>query len=96
VLQLREAVGALVRAFDHRAEPGDLSTLESAADQSPLVHWAMRYAAAIVAIDEGQKDRARTLLEGAPRWPEESAFRSFHEELVSALALEAKSESTSG
>ena len=96
VLQLREAVGALVRAFDHRAEPGDLSTLESAAEQSPLVHWAMRYAAAIVAVDEGQKDKARALLEGAPRWPEESAFRSFHEELSSALGGDAKRESAAG
>jgi hypothetical protein len=85
VLELRKAVAALVRAFDHRPEPGDLVTLENAAEQSPLVHWAMRYAAAIVAIDEGRRDKARLLIEGAPRWPEESAFRSFHEELVGAL-----------
>jgi hypothetical protein len=79
---LREAVAALVRAFQHRSVPGDLDRLEQASESSPLVHWAMRYAAAIVAIDSGDRDRAKTLIANAPAWPEESAFRSFHEEIT--------------
>jgi len=83
---LRGAVAALARAFEHTAEPGDLTCLESASETSPLVHWAMRYGAAIVAIDAGDKPRARTLIENAPNWPSESAFRSFHDELANVLA----------
>ena len=71
------------RAFAHRTERGDVELMERVAYQSPLVHWPMRYASAIVAIDEGDKAKARTLLDGAPEWPSESAFRGFHEELAS-------------
>jgi hypothetical protein len=42
----------------------------------------MRYAQAIVAVDQGQTDRVGRILEGAPTWPDESAFRVFHHELV--------------
>lgn len=80
---LREAVAALVRAFQHRSVPGDIDRLEQASESSPLVHWAMRYAAAIVAIDSGDRDRAKTLIADAPVWPQESAFRSFHDEIAS-------------
>lgn len=83
---LRQAVAALVRAFSHCAEPGDLDRLESASEKSPLVHWAMRYAAAIVAVDQGDSPKARALIEGAPRWPSESAFRAFHDQIAEALA----------
>lgn len=83
---LRKALGALVRAFQHRAEPEDLRRLETASETSPLIHWVMRYAAAIVAIDSGERDKARALIEGAPRWPNESAFRAFHDELNDVLA----------
>lgn len=86
---LRQAASALVRAFQHRPEPGDLVRLETASEKSPLVHWAMRYAAAIVAIDQGERDRARGLIEGAPRWPSESAFRAFHDELSGVLSTPA-------
>ncbi len=81
VTTLREAVAALARAFVHKARPGDLERLERASETSPLVHWAMRYAAAIVAIDEGKPEHARMLIALAPRWPNESAFRSFHDEI---------------
>ncbi|MBL9023452.1 MAG: hypothetical protein JNL21_14740 [Myxococcales bacterium] len=81
---LREAVAALVRAFSHRALPGDLVRLEQASENSPLVHWAMRYAAAIVAIDAGDQIKARELIANAPPWPAESAFRSFHDEIRAA------------
>ncbi len=81
---LREAVAALVRAFSHRSVPGDLARLEQASENSPLVHWAMRYAAAIVAIDNGDPDKARALIANAPAWPRESAFRSFHDEIKEA------------
>jgi len=83
---LRQAVSALVRAFSHKAEPGDLDRLESASEKSPLVHWAMRYAAAIVAVDQGNEGKARALIDGAPRWPSESAFRAFHDEIADMLA----------
>lgn len=86
VENLREAVAALARAFVHRARPGDLERLERASEASPLVHWAMLYAAAIVAIDEGKLDHARALIAPAPRWPSESAFRSFHDQIEAHLA----------
>jgi hypothetical protein len=82
---LRNAVSALVRAFSHSSEPGDLRCLESASEKSPLVHWAMRYAAAIVAVDQGDSGKARELIDGAPRWPTESAFRAFHDEIADLL-----------
>jgi hypothetical protein len=42
----------------------------------------MRYASAVIAIDEGNGEKARALLVGAPDWPSESAFRTFHEEIA--------------
>jgi hypothetical protein len=83
---LRRGVGALARAFAHRTKPEDEQVLRDAASSSPLVYWAMRYAEAVVLVDNGRKDEARELLAGAPSWPKESAFRSFHDELVSQLA----------
>ncbi|MFO0612430.1 MAG: hypothetical protein U0414_07575 [Polyangiaceae bacterium] len=82
VLSLREATAALTRAFAHRARPDDLARLEQASMASPLVHWAMRYGATIVAIDHGDLEKSLRLLEGAPDWPAESSFRAFHEELL--------------
>ena len=41
--------------------------------------------AAIVAIDQRQLDKARALIERAPSWPEESTFRSFHQEIEAQL-----------
>lgn len=82
VLSLREATAALTRAFAHRARPDDLARLEQASMASPLVHWAMRYGATIVAIDRGELGKATRLLHGAPDWPAESSFRAFHEELL--------------
>ncbi len=79
---LRGAVVALTRAFAHKTERGDAVLLERAAAMSPLVHWPMRYAGAVIAIDEGDPAKARAMLEGAPVWPSQSAFRLFHEELV--------------
>lgn len=78
---LRGAVGALARAFAHQRREGDAQLLMNAGDSSPLVHWAMRYAAAIIAVDEGQLIEARGLLEDAPEWPAESCFRRFHAEI---------------
>jgi hypothetical protein len=82
---MRGAIGALARAFAHKSELGDGDLLDRVARQSPLVHWAMRYASAIIAIDQGDKDKARSLLAGAPDWPSESAFRGFHDELTSIV-----------
>ena len=85
VAKLRQGVAALVRAFSHESDAADRALLERAAAVSPIVHWAMRYAAAIVAVDLGELDRARTLIESAPAWPETSAFASFHAELMGKL-----------
>lgn len=82
VIALRRGVSALTRAFAHRQAAGDRELLAQAGESSALVHWAMRYAAAVIAIDENDGERAQSLLEGAPRWPEESAFRAFHDEIT--------------
>jgi hypothetical protein len=80
---LRRGLGALARAFAHQSGAGDAKILSRAAGASPLVHWAMRYAAAIVAVDHGRPRVVKDLLEGAPEWPAESAFRGYHDELMS-------------
>jgi hypothetical protein len=85
---LRNALSAFARAFAHTSTPNDIDLLERASKKSPLVHWAMRYAAAVVAIDHGNRGHAKRLLETAPVWPEGSAFRSFHEELSAILAAD--------
>jgi hypothetical protein len=79
---LREAMSALARAFAHTSDSRDLVVLREAASRHALIHWPLRYAAAVVCIDHGQKAEARKLLAGAPSWPEDSSFTAFHEELV--------------
>jgi len=78
---LRGAVLALARAFAHESKAGDRELLLDASSASPLVHWAMRYAAAIAAVDAGEVGEAARLLEQAPEWPEESCFARFHREI---------------
>lgn len=85
VRRLRRGLGAFARAFAHRAARADSKWLRSAASTSPLVHWAMRYADAVIAVDAGDRTRARELLEGAPPWPKQSAFRAFDAELRALL-----------
>jgi hypothetical protein len=82
VEQARRAVAALARAFAHSSEAKDAELLTSAARENPLLHWPMRYAAAVVHIDAGQPARARKLIDSAPEWPEGSVFRSFQAELA--------------
>jgi hypothetical protein len=82
---LRRGLAALARAFAHESTGKDEKVLKTAATASPLIHWAMRYAAAVVAIDHGKSADARALIAGAPAWPRESAFRLFHEELEGKL-----------
>lgn len=79
---LRNSAEALARAFGHCSQPGDTKRLAAAARHHPLVHWAMRYAQAIVLIDRGKNEKALKLMEGAPEWPEGSAFNAFHAELA--------------
>ena len=86
VVLLRQALSALARAFAHRSTASDEALLEKAAKASPLVHWAMRYAAAIVAVDHGRAAEAQAHIGGAPEWPRESAFRGYHEELAARTA----------
>ena len=82
VTLLRRGLAALARAFAHASVDGDASLLAKAATASPLVHWAMRYASAIVAVDGGHAGQVPSLLAGAPPWPVESAFHTYHEELL--------------
>jgi hypothetical protein len=82
VARLRRGLAAFARAFAHAGRDGDAAALRRAAGASPLVHWAMRYAAAVLAVDGGRGAEARALIAGAPEWPEESAFREFHDELM--------------
>jgi hypothetical protein len=86
VAQLRAGIAALTRAFAHESRESDVRVLAHAAKASPLVHWAMRYAMAVVAVDHGRAKQVRELLEGAPEWPRESAFREYHDELVRRAA----------
>jgi hypothetical protein len=82
VTRLRRGLSALARAFAHESRDGDEKVLVHAAGASPLVYWAMRYAAAIVAIDRGRARDVRALLAGAPEWPAQSAFHGYHDELL--------------
>jgi hypothetical protein len=86
VVLLRRGLGAVARAFAHASLPGDAKLLAKAAGASPLVHWVMRYAAAIVAVDRGRPDDVPALLSGAPEWPKESAFQDYHHELLERAA----------
>ena len=86
VTTLRRGLAALARAFAHASVEGDSSILARAAGASPLVHWAMRYAQAIVAVDHGHAAEVSTLLADAPAWPEASAFHAYHGELLSRVA----------
>jgi hypothetical protein len=86
VALLRQGVSALTRAFAHASRATDEAVLERVSRSSPLVHWAMRYARAIALVDAGRNDEARPLLENAPAWPAESAFRLFHDELSARVA----------
>jgi hypothetical protein len=79
---LRRGLAALARAFAHASRKGDAELLGKAAGASPLVHWAMRYAKAVVAVDGGRGVEALALLAGAPQWPAESAFHTYHAELL--------------
>jgi hypothetical protein len=45
----------------------------------------MRYAAAIVAIDQGELTKVKALLQGAPCWPSDSMFRAFHDEISARI-----------
>ncbi|WP_156864976.1 hypothetical protein [Pajaroellobacter abortibovis] len=85
ITRLRQGLAALARAFAHRSEDMDELLLVRASRASPLVHWAMRYAAAIVAIDKGKKQKASRLIQNAPAWPVQSAFYLYHHELNACI-----------
>jgi hypothetical protein len=82
VTLLRRGLAALARAFAHAGREGDAALLAKAAGNSQLVHWAMRYAEAILAVDRGRAEEVQELLSGAPSWPAQSAFHEYHEELL--------------
>jgi hypothetical protein len=82
---LRAGLGALARAFNRTAQPGDRRLLMAAAKSSPLFHWAFAYAAAIVAIDESDEKAAKRAIRGAPNWPSTSVFHNFHQEIESQI-----------
>jgi hypothetical protein len=85
ITELRQGLMSLVRAFAHQGDASDEKRLARAAVVSPIVHWAMRYAEAILCFDRGEKVRARELIQAAPTWPTQSAFASFHAELMGKL-----------
>jgi hypothetical protein len=82
VVILRVAASAFARAFAHKSRRGDGEILARASRESPLVFWAMRYAAAVAAIDRGDGREAESLIAAAPTWPEQSTFRAFHREIA--------------
>jgi hypothetical protein len=86
VRALRAALTALARAFARRSHDDDAELMEAAAEHSPLVHWAMRYGAVVAYLERGERRSAQRLLESAPAWPADSAFRAFQEELASLAA----------
>lgn len=85
---VRECMNAIVRAFDGRAEPGDLDRLLRGPEVLPVLHWVTRYAAAAVCSQRGAQDAVAALLAGAPIWPEESAFALLHRDLTRGLRRE--------
>jgi hypothetical protein len=93
IVELRAALSALARAFARKSRSNDAELLEAAADASPLVHWAMRYGAIVAYLERGEREHARRLLGDAPNWPNDSAFRAFHDEL-SVLACSGAGAST--
>jgi hypothetical protein len=89
VAALRAALTALARAFARCPRADDAELLEAASDRSPLVHWAMRYAAIVAYLERGDRARAQQLLTNAPHWPADSAFRAFQAELSGLAELPA-------
>ena len=79
---LRRGIAAMARAFAHESRVDDERLLLRVSRSSPLVHWAMRYARAVVLVDNGRKNEALHLISSAPEWPNESVFHAFHAELV--------------
>jgi len=85
IASLRAAVVAFAKSFAHQAEDRDIAALKHAAGENPLVHWPMRYAAAVAYVDLGQPLKARELLKSVPDWPEDSVFHHFQRELEERL-----------
>jgi hypothetical protein len=83
---LRRGIAAMARAFAHESRATDERLLLRVSKSSPLVHWAMRYAQAVVLVDGGRKNEALALIASAPEWPNESAFHAFHAELLTTAA----------
>lgn len=82
---LRTAILAFARAFAHQAEDHDIRALKHAAGDNPLVHWPLRYAAAVAYVDLGQPSKAKKLIDDVPNWPEDSVFHHFQRELEERL-----------
>ena len=74
----------------------DAARLRTAAKHHPLVHWAMRYALAVVHIDQGRRAEARELVATAPAWPEGSAFNAFQTEILEQASSKHGSRHTPG
>ncbi len=85
VASLRRGLAAMARAFAHASRDDDARVLHRAASASPLVHWVMRYAEAIVALDRGRGGQVPAILSGAPAWPADSAFHAYHAELIARV-----------
>jgi hypothetical protein len=79
IKSLRRALAALQRAFAREADGGDTELMLEVGARSPLVHWPMRYGAAINLVHAGEASEALQLVSAAPAWPAQSYFRVFHE-----------------
>jgi len=78
ITSLRRALAALQRAFAREPDGGDTELMLEVGGHSPLVHWPMRYGAAINLIHAGAPSEALHIVSEAPAWPVQSYFRVFH------------------
>ncbi|GAC1353278.1 MAG: hypothetical protein NVSMB1_25080 [Polyangiales bacterium] len=85
VSALRAGVLSLARAFHRESQASDRAVLLNAAKATPLLHWSFSYAAAVVAVDEGDPSQARLALRGAPSWSDSSRFAAFHVEIMNEI-----------
>jgi hypothetical protein len=86
---LRRGTLAMARAYAHQSQQDDVRWMQRCARVNPLLTWPMRYAEALVRIDRGELNRARSLLANVPNWPTTSRFHAFTGVLRARLYPEA-------
>ncbi len=91
ITSLRRALVALQRAFAREPDGGDTELMLDVGAQSPLVHWPMRYGAAINLLHAGEASEALQIVSEAPAWPAQSYFRVFHAAIQAEVERQAAS-----